>query len=428
MNFTEELLHYFWKTGFLKTQQFSTVSGEPLQIIHAGFHNTHAGPDFENALIEIGATKWAGNVEMHLYSSDWFKHRHEFDEAYQNVILHVVYEHDRAVFRKDGTEIPVLELKSIIPFALIKTYKHLMAAASWVPCAKALSRVDECHQQAFLNRVMMERLAAKQQEISELLTQLKGSWDDTFYIYLAKHFGFKTNALPFECLAKSLPQQILAKHKNKSLQIEALIFGQAGLLGSDFVDDYPAKLKVEYDFLRKKYGLKTIEPGIWKYMRLRPANFPTIRLAQFSALVIKSMHLFSKILAMDDFSSIRTLFSDLPVHPYWEHHYLFESQTERHSVQIGSSSIQNLLINVVVNFLFSYGKYHAQEMYCSRAIHMLEHLPAENNLITRNYHQLGLKAQSALASQALISMKKNYCDQKKCLFCGIGSQILQRKI
>ncbi len=428
MDFTEDLLHYFWKTGFLKTQQFSTVSGEPLQIIHAGFHNTHAGPDFENALIEIGATKWAGNVEMHLYSSDWFKHRHEFDEAYQNVILHVVYEHDRAVFRKDGTEIPVLELKSIIPFALIKTYKHLMAAASWVPCAKALSRVDECHQQAFLNRVMMERLASKQQEISELLTQQKGSWDDAFYIYLAKHFGFKTNALPFECLAKSLPQQILAKHKNKSLQIEALIFGQAGLLGSDFVDDYPAKLKVEYDFLRKKYGLKPIEPGIWKYMRLRPANFPTIRLAQFSALVIKSMHLFSKILAMDDFSSIRTLFSDLPVHPYWEHHYLFKSQTERHSVQIGSSSIQNLLINVVVNFLFSYGKHHDQEMYCSRAIHMLEHLPAENNLITRNYHQLGLKAQSALASQALISLKKNYCDQKKCLFCGIGSQILQRKI
>lgn len=427
MDFTEDLLHYFWKIGFLKTKLIRTVSGEPIQIIHSGFHNTHAGPDFENVLIQLGSTKWAGNVEMHLYSSDWFKHRHELDDAYQNVILHVVYEHDRAVFRKDGTEIPVLELKSIIPPILIKTYKQLMAAASWIPCDRALSRVDECHQHAFLNRVVMERLVAKQQEVSELLTQQKGSWDDAFYIYLAKHFGFKTNALPFECLAKSLPQQILAKHKNKSMQIEALIFGQAGFLSTDFVDEYPAKLKVEYDFLRKKYGLEPIEPGVWKYMRLRPANFPTIRLAQFSALVTKSLHLFSKMLSIDDLSSIKTLFKELPVHSYWMHHYRFGVQTENHTVQIGTCSIQNLLINVVVNFLFSYGKHHDQEIYCSRAIHLLEHLPAENNQITRNYRGLGLKVQTALGSQALLSLKKNYCDQKKCLFCGIGSQILQRK-
>ncbi len=427
MDFTEDLLHYYWKTGFLKPKHIRTVSGEPIQIIHSGFHNTHAGPDFENVLIQLGPTKWAGNVEMHLYSSDWFKHRHELDDAYQNVILHVVYEHDRAVFRKDGTEIPVLELKSIIPPILIETYNQLMAAASWIPCDRALSRVDECHQHAFLNRVVMERLVAKQQEVSELLHQYKGSWDDAFYIYLAKHFGFKTNALPFECLAKSLPQQILAKHKNKPIQIEALIFGQAGFLSTDFVDEYPAKLKVEYDFLRKKYGLKPIEPGVWKYMRLRPANFPTIRLAQFSALVIKSLHLFSKMLSIDDLSSIKTLFKELPVHSYWMHHYRFGVQTEKHTVQIGTSSIQNLLINVVVNFLFSYGKHHDQEIYCSRAIHLLEHLPAENNQITRNYRGLGLKVQTALGSQALLSLKKNYCDQKKCLFCGIGSQILQKK-
>ena len=211
------------------------------------------------------------------------------------------------------------------------------------------------------------------------------------------------------------------------MQIEALIFGQAGFLSIDFVDEYPAKLKIEYDFLRKKYGLEPIEPGVWKYMRLRPANFPTIRLAQFSALVIKSLHLFSKMLSIDDLSSLTTLFKELPVHPYWEHHYRFGVQTEKHAVQIGTSSIQNLLINVVVNFLFSYGKYHDQEIYCSKAIHLLEHLPAENNQITRNYRGLGLKVQTALGSQALLSLKKNYCEQKKCLFCGIGSQILQRK-
>jgi hypothetical protein len=426
VDLTEDLLHYFWKTGWLSTSPIRTISGESVEIIQPGIHNSHSGPDFEQALLKIADTTWAGNVEMHIRASDWYNHRHEQDEAYNNVILHVVYIYDRAVFRQDGTEISVIELKSTIPETLVQSYRQLMSARSWIPCASSLKFVDEYHLQAFLSRVMTERLEAKYFEIIGLLEEQKGSWDNSFYIYLAKHFGFKTNALPFEWLAKSIPQQILAKHKNKPLQIEALIFGQAGFLTEELREDYPQKLKAEYNFLRKKYCLTPLSASIWKYMRMRPANFPLIRLAQFTALILKSEHLFSKILKIEDPASLKLLFSDLPVDVYWEHHYQFGQTTKKHAVQIGMGSIHALLINVLANFLFSYGKYHGNDLYCSRAIYLLEQLPAENNQITRKFKEIGLGVQSAFGSQALLMLKKNYCDHKKCLFCSIGSNILQR--
>ncbi|MFM6976869.1 MAG: DUF2851 family protein, partial [Sphingobacteriaceae bacterium] len=294
MKFTEDLLHYVWKSGMLLAHQLQTNSGDSLKIIQPGIANYHSGPDFQNALLRIGKTKWAGTIEMHLQSSDWYNHQHQDDEAYENVILHVVYEHDRAVFRKDGTEIPVLALKDLIPNQLLNTYRDLISSKNWIPCVPAIQSVDHIFITSWLNRILIERLELKSNEVISLVKELKGSWDDAFYITLARNFGFKNNALPFECLARSLPQQLLARHKNQALQVEALLFGQSGMLVNEFDDYYPKQLKREYRYLSKKYHLNALDESIWKFMRLRPANFPSIRLAQFAALVLKSYHLFSQ--------------------------------------------------------------------------------------------------------------------------------------
>ncbi len=404
-------------------QTLGTTDQQPITITHLGLHNTHSGPDFENALLTIGDTRWAGNVEMHLISSDWYKHHHQQDSAYENVILHVVFSHDQSVFRKDGTEIPVLELKNYIPQNLINTYRDLMDSQHFVPCAAALPAVDSFYVNTWLNRILIERLEAKSEQILELVKEQKGSWDDAFYITLARNFGFKNNALPFECLARALPQTLLAKHKNQPLQIEALLFGQAGMLASDFTDDYPQLLKKEFEFFQKKYALKPLDASLWKFMRLRPANFPSIRLAQFAALVIKSNHLFAQVLEIKSVTALRDLFNNLPIHSYWTNHFRFDKPAEEKNKQPGDFSLDNLLINSVAIFLFAYGLHHDKEDLRDRAVQLLERLPAEQNQIVKQFKQLGVGVNHAGDSQSLLQLKKYYCDAKKCLSCGIGTKI-----
>jgi len=253
----------------------------------------------------------------------------------------------------------------------------------------------------------------------------KGDWEETFYQFLAAQFGFKTNAVPFELMAKSLPQLTLAKHKNNPLQVEALIFGQAGFLEEEFKDDYPKKLKEEYGFLQKKYNLVPVEKHLWKFMRMRPQNFPTIRLAQFAALIIKSNHLFSKMIEIKDVTYLRKLFTELQINPYWETHYRFEAESKPSSKSLGESSIDILLLNTFVLFLFCYGKHNQQEYYINRALKLLEKLPAEQNNIVTNFGLLGIKVSTAFDSQALLELKNNYCNYKKCLHCGVGNKILR---
>lgn len=424
MEFTEDLLLYVWKSRMLFTRKLQTLDGEPISIVKPGSANNLSGPDFEDVLLDIGLIHWSGSVEMHLHSSDWYKHGHQNDTAYENVILHVVYKHDKPVFRKDGTEIPVLELKNLIPQSLINSYQDLINAKAWIPCASALPNIDPFFIDAWLNRVLVERLEAKTDEVLALVKEQKGSWDDAFYLTLSRSFGFKTNALPFECLARSLPQTLLARHKNQALQIEALLFGQSGLLEQEFKEEYPISLKKEYHFLQKKYALKPMDASIWKFMRLRPANFPTIRLGQFAALVVKSHHLFASVLEITDLNVLRNLFANLPVHPYWETHFRFNKTSEMHTIQPGSLSLDNLLINSVAVFLFAYGRYHKQEIYQLRAIQLLEQIPPEKNQIINQFKQLGIKIQSASGSQSLLQLKRTYCDNKKCLSCGIGTKIL----
>jgi len=423
----EDFLFYVWRHKVFNQQDIKTVDGQHLEIIENGILNTDAGPDFQGARIRVGDTEWAGNVEIHVRASDWRRHSHSSDKAYNNVILHVVHEYDQPAYRNDGTEIPVFQIGPHIHAGTEKNYKSLVENLNWIPCEKHLGSVDDLHLQSWLLRMLIERLENKSEEFFHTLHEYKGSWDDAFYISLARNFGFKKNALPFEMLARSLPQQILAKHKNNALQIEALIFGQAGFLQNDFEDDYHRGLSQEDRYLRAKYHLQPIDRSLWKFLRLRPQNFPTLRLAQFSALVFKSSHLFSKILDLKDCSALREVFKALPVNSYWSKHYRFGKVAGSVNVQLGTSSINNLLLNSVAVTLFSFGKYTNSDEIKDRAIQLLEDLPFEANEITRKFVASGIKMGRSDRSQALLHLKKSYCDLKKCLNCAIGTKIVNPK-
>ncbi|MBS1527249.1 MAG: DUF2851 family protein [Bacteroidetes bacterium] len=426
MFFTEDFIHYVWKFRLFDRDNLRTTTGENIEVFSAGLPNSDSGPDFHNARLRIGDTTWAGNVEIHINSSDWHKHKHTNDNAYKNVILHVVYRDDDPTILPDGRRLPTLELKERISPELYNRYHHLVyGEQQFIPCEGSIHAVDDMTLRNWLTRVLVERLEKRSAAVMAALDKNRGDWEETFYQFLAAQFGFKTNALPFELLAKSLPQLTLAKHKDNPLQIEALIFGQAGMLDEDFKDEYPEKLKEEYRFLRKKYSLNPIEKHLWKFMRMRPQNFPTIRLAQFAALIVKSNHLFSKVLDIKDVTQLKKLFTGLDINPYWENHYRFDAESKPSSKSLGESSINILLLNTFVLFLFSYGKHNQQEYYINRSLKLLEQLPAENNHIVTNFGALGIKVGTAFDSQALLELKNSYCGHKKCLQCGVGNKILR---
>ena len=426
MLFPEDFLHYVWKFRLFERTGLQTTDGEELEIFSAGMHNSDSGPDFQNARIRVGETVWAGNVEVHISSSDWQRHGHTTDDSYGNVILHVVYKDDKPLVLPNGRRVPTLELQSRIPDDLYNRYHNLVFGnQSIIPCEANIGAVDGLTMHNWLTRVLVERLEKRSAAVIDALNLNRGDWEETFYQFLAANFGFKTNALPFELLAKSLPQITLAKHKNNPLQIEALIFGQSGFLAVDFKDEYPAKLKSEYEFLQKKYKLTPIENHLWKFMRLRPQNFPTIRLAQFAALIVHSNHLFSKVLEIKDVKALRNLFSEIKVNPYWENHYRFDVASAPAAKNMGPASIDILLLNTLALFLFSYGKHNQVQHYINRCLKLLEHLPNENNKIITDFATLGVKIDTAFESQALLELKNNYCNYKKCLQCGVGNKILK---
>jgi hypothetical protein len=426
MLFTEDFLHYVWKFRLFDRINLRTTGGEELEVYSVGLHNSHAGPDFQNARIRIGETTWAGNAELHLASSDWQRHGHTADNAYDNVILHVVYRDDEPLFRTDGRKVPTLELKDRISPDLYNRYHNLVFGnQTIIPCEASIATVDGLTMQNWLTRILVERLEKRSEAVIAALAVNRGDWEETFYQFLAANFGFKTNALPFELMAKSLPQSILAKNKNNPMQIEALIFGQAGFLNEDMQDEYPRSLKKEYEYLAKKYSLQPIENHLWKFLRMRPQNFPTIRLAQFAALVIQSNHLFSKILETKDIKGLRDLFTDIKINEYWETHYRFDKESKPAGKSLGNASIDTILLNTVVLFLFSYGRHLQLQHFVSRALKLLENIPAEQNNITADFANLGVNINTAFESQALLELKNTYCDYKKCLQCGVGIKILK---
>ena len=419
----ESILHYIWQYKLFPAHNLKTTDNEPVEVIDVGQYNTDAGPDFFNAKIKINDTLWAGNVEIHRLSSDWNKHNHNNNKAYDSVILHIVEKADIDVFRKNRKKIPQMELT--IPEYIERNYEELLREKKWIACEDKINSVSGIFIESWKNALLAERLKQKTQAIEQLLQANNRHWEDSFYIVLARNFGFGTNSQAFEELAKSLPLNILAKHKNNLFQLEALLFGQAGLLPEKPADDYTKGLNKEYDFLASKYNLeKKLDVSRWKLLRLRPVNLPHVRIAQFAALIHSSNKLFSKILDDIEIRNLRSLFVCEPS-VYWQSHYTFSEEIgEKHSKKLGKQAADTILINTAVPFLFAYASKKENQELKDRAIRLLEQIPAEKNTIITNWKNIGITCHSAYDSQALLQLKKNYCDEKKCIHCRIGHKVL----
>lgn len=420
----EDFLHYVWRLQRFNQSLLQTTEGENIQLLAIGEHNKNAGPDFLNARLRIGTTLWAGNIEIHLRASEWLNHQHQHDPAYDNVILHVVLEEDQLIYRPNQERIPCLELRNRIDLKLSKNYLRLLQQETWIPCQSQLASVSTISKKLWLDRLMVERLEQKTQQLQEILSQTNNDWEESFYRLLARSFGLQVNPQPFEQLARSLSLTLLRRHKNNLRQIEALFFGQAGMLQDNFADQYPNQLKKEYDFLRRKYRLAPMPKSAWKFLRLRPANFPTIRIAQLAMLIYQSSHLLSKVLAVQNIPEIENMF-DRRVSPYWQKHYLFDKISPKRNKTLGKSTIHLLVINTLAPFLFYYGQQQGDEKHQDQALRLLEAIKPEQNHIIKQWKKLGLKPESAYQSQALLQLKKHYCDARQCLNCAIGHQILK---
>ncbi len=404
---TEEFLHYLWKFKLLKGELLLT-NGEKVEIIHQGTHNTDAGPDFFNAKLKIGETLWAGNVEIHIKASDWYLHQHQNDMAYDTIILHVVYQNDIDIKRKNGETIPIFEVKEAFDKDLYSKYQDFITNKNWIPCERIFKNVDNFTLQAWLERLLIERIERKTLEIKSKFIANNANFEETFYQMLAKNFGFKLNAVPFELLANSLPINILAKHKNSDFQLAALLFGQAGLLKDNFKDAYPQSLQTEF-------------------LRLRPSNFPTIRISQFANLIYQSQHLFSKIIECESIESIYKLFQ-VSASTYFDNHYTFDEANIVKPKIIGKTTIDLLIINTIIPMLFFYAFEKDEKEYQARALRFLEQIKPEYNAIIKKWISIGCQIDNAFQSQALLELKNNYCDNKKCLQCRVGNDLLRKNI
>ncbi len=421
----EQLLQFIWQHSLFQSGNLYTEKGEKLIVQFVGKHNSHAGPDFEEAKIKIGETLWVGNVELHLKTSDWYKHGHQHNKQYDNIILHVVAENDMPENTKNNT--PLLVLGPHIPKEIINQYEVLQYTQKSIPCSSYLPKVNSLTKDAWLTRMLAERWEQKFAEWDELLAQNAGDWRVLLYWRLAANFGFKTNAAAFLSVAKSLPVNILARHHENLFQIEALFFGQAGLLSQDFEDEYPFRLKQEYEYLRKKYKLQPIAITQWRFMRMRPANFPTLRIAQFAALVHQSLHLFTQIISSSSLAELEDLFQ-VCASEYWDNHFRFdEIQNGESSKQLGSESIHNIVINTIAPIRFMYSSRSGLGNHCENSVQLLEQLSPEKNKITKEWSAAKWEANNAAQSQAQIQLFNEYCSFKKCLNCSIGNSIVRLK-
>ncbi len=404
----------------------ATTAGEVLNILKPGILNSDAGPDFSQAKIKIGNIDWVGNVEIHIQSSGWYEHKHDQDAAYENVILHVVWEEDKPVHRTDGTRIPTLQLKGRVEEHLLKSYQKLINNPLAIPCGKSFSGVDELIKHAMVDKALMIRLEAKATQIKILLDKNKGDWDETTYQLLAGNLGFKVNKDPFIQLANALPYKLIQKHRSNLLEVEALLFGQAGFLVAKTKDEYLAQLFNTYQFLAKKYDLsgKQMNVAQWKFLRLRPANFPTIRLAQFASLLCSHRNIFSNLIEVSRYQQLIHFF-EIHQSAYWKAHYRFGKKSKGEVPGVGESGKENIIINTVVPLFVAYGQSHDDYSFVEKAITILQSIPSERNKITRIWHELGYVSKTAFDSQGLIELYNNFCQRRACLNCTIGSALLK---
>jgi len=423
----EYFLQYLWKHRLIEPKMLTTTDGLEVDVISTGEQNSDSGPDFINARLKIDGMLWCGNVEIHHNSSDWVKHGHHRDKAYDNVILQVVVNADTKVARTTGHEIATA---AICPDQRVyENYQALInnATPELPACSNQLGLVDSFTRLSWLNALLLERLERKSLQIEEHLLQNKNNWEETFYHKLARSFGSQINASPFELLAKSLPLTVIAKHKSNLKQVEALFFGQSGLLEDEKGDEYYQALRKEYLYLRHKFGLNPIGGHLWKYLRLRPSNFPTVRIAQFCKLVHQSSGLFSKIIASNDIDILGMWF-DTTASGYWDTHYTFEKESKAVAKQLGDQAIESILINTAIPFMFVYGKAKQNDEMLNKALEFLEKLKPENNHITEKWKTAGIIAENAAESQALIQLDTEYCRRSRCLDCRIGNKIVRRVV
>lgn|SRR5699024_5582627 len=419
----EEFLHYVWQFQNWRDIPLHTSSGESIQVLHAGSINSDAGPDFFNSQIIIGKQRWAGNVEIHIRSSDWYAHKHHLDKRYNAVILHVVWEHDVEVFREDETPIPVLELKDYVAKELLSTYTELNGKqTAWIACQDQIASVSKFTIDSWLERVYIERLERKSKELIQDAEQNKYHWEALLFSKLARSFGLKVNGEAFYQMAMSMPFQVVQKCQANPFQLEALFMGQSGLLEKEVIDEYYKRLQEEYRFLRSKFSLNPVETPP-KFFRLRPYNFPTIRLSQLASLYHSNTTLFSEWIKgmeiVDFYSRLRVEASD-----YWDSHYNFGVVSSKRSKRLSKKFIDLLLINTIVPLRFVYSKYVGEDN-SEEIIEFIGQIASENNSIINNYKKYGIEAGSALQSQALLQLYSNYCTPKRCLSCGIGNAILR---
>ena len=420
----EQLLHYVWKHKIFPLKELKTTTGQQVEVIDTGLANTDAGPDFFNAKLKLDGVLWIGNIEIHERSSDWFKHGHHADAGYNSVILHIASEIDTEISRSNGERIPQIQL--ICPEAVRTNYKELLETDSYPPCYRIIPSLPPFTAHSWMTALQMERFEQKATLLNERLKRCQGNWEDAFFITLARNFGFGLNGDAFETWAHRLPFRAVDKHRNDLFLIEAIFFGQAGILEDSDGDGYYLRLKKEYTYLQHKFGLIPMDASLWRFLRLRPANFPHIRIAQLACLYHRAYGLLSRIMETETLQGVRDILKG-GTSEYWLTHYTFGGSSPSRPKTLSNTSLDLLIINTVVTFLYAYGLHKGNRVLCARAGSFLEELKAENNYITRMWEQCGMKASNAADSQALIQLKKEYCDKKKCLYCRIGYEYLKRK-
>ncbi|GAB4507102.1 MAG: DUF2851 family protein [Allomuricauda sp.] len=422
----EDLLYFIWRHNKLPKIGLRTTNGTSVAIKATGIQNHLAGPDFFDARVEIDGQLWAGNVEMHLKSSDWYVHHHESDENYDNVILHVVWEDDIAVFRKDGSQIPTMEVRQYVSDELLDRYRELVenARPTFINCEKDWKAVDEFLVENWLHRLYIERLEHKSKLIAELLEATKNDWEAVLFMLLAKSFGSTVNGAHFLERAQRLDFSVMRKVSNEPLQLEALLFGHFGLLGEDDCSDtYYTRLQKEFQYLAHKFSLGQTPPKP-TFFGLRPPNFPTIRVSQLVQLYSGKHHLFSELMLLNSKEDVYTTL-EVSAGAYWDNHYTFGKVSKKSTKRLSKGFMDLLVMNVLLPLKFCYAKYTGQDMN-EDLIELLSQLDAEDNSIIRNFGRIGAKTQNALESQAKLQLYSNYCTKNKCMQCAIGTQLLNR--
>ncbi|MDB4121398.1 DUF2851 family protein [bacterium] len=421
----EDFLHYIWKHKKFRFNNLETTTGESIVVTSVGQHNFNSGPDFFNSKIKVGDQLWAGNVEIHIKSSDWFLHSHEQDQAYDNVILHVVWEDDTEVFRKDNTPIPTLQLKDVVDVTMLNNYEKLFAKQNkWINCENDFPSTDDFVLSNWLERLYLERLERKSETINTLLVASKNDWESVFFKMLTKNFGLKVNGESFFSLAQSIDFSIIRKTQSNPQVLEAFLFGQAGLLEQDIENAYYLSLKNEYKFLKQKFGLQNNQVLPLQFFRLRPPNFPTIRLSQLANLYNKHQNLFSKVIELNEVEDFYELFK-VSTSEFWKTHYTFQKASKTSIKTLSKSFVDLLLINTILPIKFCYAKQKGVEID-SEIIKIVTAITSEKNNIISAFNNLKKVSKSSLDSQALIQLKTEYCDKNNCLKCAVGNQFLNR--